>query len=182
MSDPLSDFRHSSRPGEDSQKIPWSIRRAKAGQELKMMVLSTDIFGCYVHYHNKRTVPCRLTGCKAGCPDIFPRWKGYLLARVSQTGEYIIFEFTPPAVHSLDEALKKYGTMRGLLIKATRFRNKENGRVIIEVKGITVPADDEPPPFSPWDFLSGIWGINPSYSAKFRTNREDNGSFDATDE
>ena len=152
-------FRVSRRPADINEDYRWRIRRVKAGERLKLMILSTDIFGVEMHYWGGNSMPCMLKNCPACKAGNESRWYGYVLAVETSKRKHVIWEMTPPAVPPLDDAFKQYKTMRGLLVIAWRFNDKDKGRIETEVKGITVPDDTCSEAFTVWDPLARIWRL-----------------------
>ncbi len=155
----LNDCRNSNRPDGQDNNFGWVIKRADSDGVMKLIVLSHDILGLRTHWFRGRTGPCMLVKCDACLHKQLSRWKGYLLCVEASTQQQIVFEFTPPAVKPLDEAMGKYGTMRGLQLHVARSAKRANARVVVSVKGATVLGPGACPAFSVWPILARIWGI-----------------------
>lgn len=152
-------FRIERMPGSHDANFPWAIRRADHEKPLMMVSISRDIFGVRTHFFRGRTQPCRKDGCEACKAKLLSRWSGYLLAIATKDNSKIVFEFTPPAAAQLDEAVKSFGSLRGLSLIATRTSGRVNGRVAIQVKGMNGSAHKLPPDEDVWPILSHLWGL-----------------------
>jgi hypothetical protein len=152
-------FRIERMPGSHDANFPWAIKRADHEKPLLMVAISKDIFGVRTHFHRGRTGPCRKDGCEACKAKQLSRWSGYLLAVAAKDNSKIVFEFTPPAATQLDEAVKSYGSLRGLSLIATRTSNRPNGRVSVQVKGMNGNAHRLPADEDVWPILSHLWGL-----------------------
>lgn len=161
MSDDLNLYRRSRAPREDQKTYGWKIVRASPGKQLKLMVLSEDVFGIDTHYWERRTGPCREVDCPACLAGYDARWKGYVLAVDTSTHQNIVLEFTPPAFPAMDEGLKKYGSMRGMLISVGRAKATFNGTVQIVVRDRTIIPAGEYQVYGVWDVLAKIWKLKP---------------------
>lgn len=155
----FNDCRTSRLPDDQDQNFGWCIRRAGNDSVLKLIVLSSDILGIRTHFFRGRTCPCLLDGCEPCKHKQLSRWKGYLLAIDASNEQQLVFEFTPPCAASLDEARKKYGTMRGLQLYVSRTSKKANAKVVVSVRGITVLGPSACPDYSVWPIIARIWGV-----------------------
>lgn len=156
----FEDCRTSRMPDDKDRNFGWTIKRAGTDSVMKLVVLSSDIFGIRTHFFRGRTGPCLLSDCEACEHKQLSRWKGYLLAVDASDQQQCIFEFTPPAALKLDEAKKKYGTLRGLQVYVSRASKKPNAKVNVTVRGISVLGPQECPDYWVWPVLAHIWGLN----------------------
>jgi len=93
------------------------------------------------------------------------RWSGYLLAIDTADNASVVFEFTPPGAVVLDEAVKEFGTLRGMKIIATRPTKKDNGKVHLQALGISDRVHKLPPEEDLWVILARIWGLATEFEA-----------------
>lgn len=113
------------------------IKRTPAYTKLKAIVTSTDLLGCYTHYWHGRTQPCEAPNCEP-CENGMPyRWHAYLAAMETQNALHFIFEVTATGAEPFITYRDAHGTLRGCLFQAERWRQKANGRILIQTK----PAD-----------------------------------------
>lgn len=159
MSVNLGDCRTSRMPDDGDQNFGWTIKRAPTDSVLKLIILSNDILGIRTHFFRGRTCPCYIGKCEACEHNQLSRWKGYVLAVEQPSGAQCVFEFTPPAARTLDEARKKYGTMRGIQLYVARASKKPNAKVTVTVKGITVLGPTACPDYNVWPIVAHIWGL-----------------------
>lgn len=177
---PLENCRTSARPDDADQNFGWVIKRSPPDGVLKLVILSRDIFGIRTHFHRGRTGPCLTDGCEGCKAGHLSRWKGYLLAIDHTNGQRLVFEFTPPCATTLDEAYKKFGTMRGLQVVASRAGKRANAKVQVHVKGITVLGPEAEPDHDVWPILGHIWGLTShTPPAKFGYGLEDLSQYEA---
>lgn len=155
----FNDCRTSRLPDNQDQNFGWVIKRAATEGALKLICLSSDIFGIRTHFWRGRTGPCLVQDCEACKHKQLSRWKGYVLAIDASNQSQCIFEFTPPAAMQLEEARLKHGTMRGLQLIVSRTAKRANAKVVLTIRGISVLGPQECPDYWVWPVLAHIWGL-----------------------
>lgn len=155
----IENCRTSRLPDEQDNHFGWTIHRVGIDRPSRMVILSNDIFGIRTHYFRGRTGPCLREGCDACNHKQLSRWKGYLLAKDRDSKQQIVFEFTPPGAAVLDHARLEAGTLRGLILVASRAAKKPNAKVILTMAGVAVVGPNECPDYSIWPILARIWGL-----------------------
>lgn len=167
MFDEKQDFRCERLPGGTDQNFGWAIRRAPVDRPLKVVSISSDIFGVRTHFFRGRTQPCRTVGCEACEAKMLSRWTGFITAVDQADNASIVFEFTPPGAVMLDSVHSEYGSIRGLQIVAARAGGRVNGKVHLTQKGFSKDTHRLPAEVDIWTVLSHIWGLQASAPAKF---------------
>lgn len=136
------------------------IRRTPAYGALTATVTTPDLIGCYTHYFHGRTTPCEKPNCDACNEGIPYRWHAYLAALDKKTALHFIFEVTAAGAEPFTTYRDHHGTLRGCLFQAQRWRQRPNGRILIQTKpadltGILLPA---PPDMV--KCLATLWSLN----------------------
>jgi len=153
------EYRFERLPSDEDIVSDFNIFRALPGREVKLVVWSDDIFGSRTHWWGGRTIPCKKTGCDACTAFKESRWNGWVLAKRTDNDEKVIFEFTPPAGLTLDQAFNEFGSLRGLQIGTTRVSNRSNAKVHVRIFGVeknvrTIPKAPDIVPI-----MARIWGL-----------------------
>lgn len=159
MSVDFSQWSESSSPSEYDTNFPWSILRTPADKILRLAVISAGHYGVYTHYHRGRTIPHLKTECEGCSENALPRWYGYVLALLNPTRQKVVFEFTAKSAETIIKAEKDYGTLRGLIIQASRPRGRDNSPVHLHVTGQQFNPTELPEPESIRPILAHIWGF-----------------------
>lgn len=149
----------STTPPKDPRGVALPLLRTPPVATLRAMATSSDLIGCHTHFYHGRTMPCDVDNCKA-CKDGMPfRWHAWLSAKMANTHQHFLFEFTAQAAETFVQYREAHGTLRGCIFEAWRPSRRPNGRVHIRTKPgdlseVTLP--DEPNLIS---CLSIIWNI-----------------------
>lgn len=159
MDDEIFGVRSERMPSDADFSSEWRmVRTPTNGRSLSMVIFSDDMLGMRTHHWMRRTGPCFVEGCEPCDRGQVSRWYGYVLGQL-QSGERIIFEFPPPAAKQLDDAFKKYGTMRGLCVVASRTSDKFNAKVHLQEKGLWSQSHVIKAVPPTWPVLARIWGV-----------------------
>jgi len=138
----------------------YRIVRTPAHGTLNAVVTSTDLVGCYTHYHHHRTIPCEdspdCPACKEGLPY---RWHGYVSAVLIPTWEPVILEVTSAAGAALITCYEATGNLRGVQLAAHRPSGKPNGRVLMALKPTDPARIRLPEPPNVQQILCRIWSV-----------------------
>lgn len=118
-------------PDRNPSLPSYSILRTPPKGKMSGIIISDAVCGTRLHYWKGRSVPCNAADCDACENGQAPRWKGYLLLKSTQTDKIVIFEFTERGWDPLDEARRKWGTLRGLVLTATRTGGKTNSPLLL---------------------------------------------------
>lgn len=154
----FSNWSESSSPVDGDQTFPWSIMRTPMDKLIRLAIVSAGHYGVYTHYFRGRTVPHLKEGCEACSDNMIPRWYGYVLAVLPHTRQKVVFEFTAKSAETILKAEKDYGTLRSLIVQASRPRGRENSPVHIHVTGQQLNPAELPEPESIRPILAHIWG------------------------
>lgn len=122
-----SPFTH--RPKPEDMPNQWKILRAEARGTPRVLCLSEDTIGAYVHYWKGRTSLCLKDCCEACDLGQAPRWRGYVACVVANVGTKRLLELTPPCVPVIERLLKERGTLRGVVLQIKRKGGKPNGEL-----------------------------------------------------
>jgi len=129
-------------------------------QKLVCVITSNAWVGCYTHFFNNRTHPCRdsMNHCE-GCQRRHARrWKAYLCGIMVPGGRHVIIEMTVNALDSCHGLRHDRNQLRGKKITLWRRGDSRNAPVqaLLEtMKGI----DGLPQPFDLQDALCRVWGV-----------------------
>lgn len=149
------------RPPADADHSGYRLIRTPPAHALLAHVISENLVGCNTHFVNNRTVPCEAPDCDPCQQGIGWRWHGYLLILIDATQEVAIFETTARASAAFSAHHERYSTLRGAHFKASRINNRQNGRVLIQVKPGDLQRIKLPPPQPVEKLLCHIWNIPP---------------------
>jgi len=148
------------------------IRRTPSYGALTAIVTTPDILGCYTHYWHGRTIPCEKPDCEP-CNDGSPfRWHSYLAAWETKTALHFIFEMTAAAVEPLISYRDAHGTIRGCLFQAKRWKERPNGRILIQTKPADLTEINLPNPPDMEKCLATLWNLNLP-QPEFRTRSQE---------
>lgn len=146
-------------PPNDPRGHALQLIRTPANGKLTLAVTSSDMIGCNTHWYGGRTVPCQEPDCDA-CKDGMPwRWHAYLAALVAGTRHHVLVEFTAQAAQIIRDYRNAHGTLRGCIITACRYKNRHNGRVLINCAPGSLEQMNLPPAPNLINVLSLIWNI-----------------------
>jgi hypothetical protein len=162
MESPSEAFRFSRRPASDSDNGGWSLLRAKAKGDLKVVSLADDFFGLETHYWAGRTTPCRTVDCPACLSGMLSRWAGYLPCLAVPKWNPVIVEFTGSASADLDSIRERLTTLRAVNLIFRRPNEKANGRVRADDCGMYKEPARLPPAPAVWPILAKIFRVNPN--------------------
>lgn len=145
----------------------FQILRTPAFKPLTAIVTSRDLLGTFTHYYKGRTTPCERPDCEA-CRENLPyRWHAYLTALNLADAMHFLFEVTAAGAEPFIEYRDAHGSTRGCLFQATRWKQRPNGRVLIQTKPADLTQRSLPPPPDLIKCLSILWdlptnGLKPS--------------------
>lgn len=145
-------------PGPEDEPLGFDIFRTPTRKPFRAIVLSHRPVGSYTHYAGGRSRPCLGDGCSICEHGQRPRWHGWLAVCDRKTFRRALFEYPRGADESLREALRRYDSLRGHEIRASRRRPEANARVVLEVSATLVDLDTLPPEFDVRSALVRIWG------------------------
>lgn len=137
----------------------YSILRTPTTMRLTMHVLSDKYEGVRLHYWRGRSLPCNTDACEACEHGQIPRWKGYILAKAIRTEKIVIFEFTERCWEAMNEAYRKWGSLRGAVIHAERLGRKNNSPMQLTVDDARTDESLLPPPVDLRSMLTRIWEV-----------------------
>lgn len=136
------------------------IRRAPAYSALVAIATAQDLIGTYTHYYKGRTIPCESPNCDA-CQNGIPfRWHAYLSAWDCKTALHFIFEVTAAGAEPFIDYRDHHGTLRGCLFSARRWKERPNGRVLIQTKPADLREIRLPQPPDMEKCLSILWSLS----------------------
>lgn len=131
--------------------------RVPATAAITGIVTSHTYLGCYTHWDSYRTQPCGEESCKL-CKEGQPRrWQCYFSIMGQASRRQIVVQLTPLAAQSLDEAIERYGSLRGLLINLTRANRRPNSRIIVETRALPMPDPNLPEGVDIKRYMELIW-------------------------
>ncbi len=155
----------SNAPPSDPRGIALPLTRTPSTGNLRALITSDDLIGCYTHFWKGRTLPCDVDDCAACAGGMPYRWHAWVSALTSQKRQHILFEMTAQVAEVFAEYKTANGTLRGALFDANRPSRRPNGRVCVQIKsqdltGITLPTAPDL-----IKCLSIIWNIaTPSFN------------------
>lgn len=136
------------------------IRRTPAYGNLTAIVTIPDLLGCYTHFYKGRTMPCTGPDCEAHKAGIPFRWHAYMSAWETKSALHFIFEVTAQATEAFVAYRQNQGTLRGCLFQAKRWRERPNGRVLIQTKPAELAKLNLPEPPNLESALAILWNLN----------------------
>jgi hypothetical protein len=148
---------------EPPQEKAWGhcrLLRTPTGKELRGIITSHQLFGCRTHFSTGRTLPCLGNDCKPCADGSSWNWHGYISLYEPTHGSTCILEITDQAAQQLLRQAKAFGTLRGLMLSASRAAKRPNGRVVISIEPHSFPAEALPPPIDLISYLEHMWGID----------------------
>lgn len=126
------------------------IVRVTTPEPQQFILVSTAIFGQWVHWYGKRTHQCtrdksKCNGCFRGWPQ---KWLGYVNA-LDITGANVFVELTNTACDLLCKVIPEDRPLRGFQIRIKKTRGGKHGRYLIEclerrVDPVTLPQERDP--------------------------------------
>jgi len=134
------------------------IRTPKSGR-IRALITCEELIGTPTHYWGGRTVPCQGSDCKVPHETIGWRWHGYVPMILEGDHEHVILELTAQACETIAQYAEANGSLRGVLLTATRATGVKNGRVLLKLeptnlKTIVLPPEPDVP-----KVMRHIWGI-----------------------
>ncbi len=147
------------RPPTESQSSGYRLLRTPTNHALQALVLSDNILGCNTHFVGNRTIPCENPNCEPCASGISWRWHGYLLVMLDGTHEKAIFEMTARASTGFQEYFQRHTTLRGCKFKASRLNQRNNGRILIQLKQADLTNITLPDALPLEKLLCHIWNI-----------------------
>jgi len=166
-----------SRPDRADMPIHIPITRCPPKGIGPLIILSSDVIGCHLHYWRGRSTPCQGENCEACADGQIPRWRGYLIVMNPKGDEKIMMEITAAAVPPIDVYFSEHGTLRNALLYLKRVGMKPNGKLLskIETSARTLASLPAEPNLS--NLLLRMWGMNtaeknsPEIQRKIRGDR-----------
>jgi len=135
------------------------IRRTPTFGNLTAIVTTADLIGCYTHYWHGRTIPHEAENCEpcqAGMPY---RWHSYVAAWETKTALHFIFEVTANGAEPFITYRDHHNTLRGCLFQAKRWKEKPNGRILIQAKPADLAEVNLPAPPDMEKCLATLWSL-----------------------
>lgn len=150
---------YSNTPPAESSGVSLPIVRTPAARPLKAIVTSDDILGCNTHFWHGHTVPCDGKDCEP-CRDSTPfRWHAYCTAFVPNSSLHFLFECTAAAAEQFVKYRHAFGTLRGCMFEAYRWRQKVNGRIILKTERTAMTDLALPPAPDLEKVLAILWQL-----------------------
>lgn len=118
-------------PPADARGVGLPIVRTPHMRNLRAIVTSSDLIGCFTHFWKGRTMPCEGQDCPAHQAGMPFRWHAWLGALLNRDGHHALFEMTAQAAEPFVQYREAHGTLRGCEFDAHRLNNAPNGRVHI---------------------------------------------------
>ena len=147
-------------PREHVDRPGWDIMRTPTRGTILLGVVSHDLYGIRTHWWYGRTTPCLKKDCPGCRVGQATRWHGYILAQLHKDHSRVIFEFTSPGYGVLDSHFRRFGTLRGICVAASRARQHDRAKVNLAIPGVYKEALELPPDEPTWLVLAKIWCVN----------------------
>jgi hypothetical protein len=123
---------------------------------IAVIVLSDRYFGCFVHFVDGRSVACLADNCMYCKRGHKARWRYFFEVETVLTKRRGIVELGKRAGRVLEEAMNKYGTIRGITGVLERKGKGDNAQLVLTVLD-KAEADGLPKESSWLGLLIGIW-------------------------
>lgn len=165
---------------ERTPNVP--IIRTPAKGALVGFCTSYHLIGCNLHWWKNRSLPCEGKNCPA-CAGKTPwRWKGYIGLWQPEIVTHSILEFPAGCCDPITNFCEHDETIRGAIVKLTRVPQKQNGRVVLQIKRPKEPQMPFPDALDITVNLGRIWdmpahqdAIMPERAKARRVTTESNG-------
>lgn len=129
------------------------VVRVTTSESQQFVILSTSIFGQYIHWYAKRSHECtkdfkRCNGCERSWPN---KWLGYVDAFHINEDKRCFIELTRTACELLVRQAPEGRPLRGLNVRISKTKGGAKGRYRIEVlerreDPATMPQERDPLP------------------------------------
>lgn len=150
-----------SRCDHSGDKIHLEMLRIPAKGLTRAIIFTNEMLALPVHFWQGVTTPCfqpaHCDPCELGREY---RWKAWHGVWNSKTGQVRILELTARANKCIEDLANKHGTTRGIEIQAHRVGGRENGRIVIDCRTISLSGFDLPDNIDLRPILCNIWGID----------------------
>lgn len=136
------------------------ILRTQARGKVGGYILSATMFGLPIHFYG-RSIPCtQHPSCPICAKGNVPRWTGYLPTWLPGDVKPRLLELPTSAAERVRDFQKKYGRLRGKLIKCTRPRGHTNSRIKVDIFSPNIEALSLPPVPEVREALCLIWRLS----------------------
>lgn len=150
---------YSSTPPENTTGYGLPLLRTPANGRLILGITCDQMIGCPTHWYGGRTVPCEGENCVPCNEGYSWRWHGYVTGLISGTRRHVMAEFTAQASETIAEYHRTQGTLRGAVLTAQRYKNRHNGRVIVNITAGEIAKMNLPPEPDIIKALGQIWNL-----------------------
>jgi len=145
---------------DDSQEIPFRLRRTPATGHISGVITSTEMIGCYTHFRNNRTMPCEMPEYCESCHDGWSkRFHVYMSAIEAATCEHFILEVTACASDTFRNYQAAAGSIRGCAFRIDRPSGRPNGRMRVQCRMSDPTKAQIPQPPDLIKLLCHIWNV-----------------------
>lgn len=146
-------------PPADPRGTALHLIRTPTHQQLRAVITSEDLLGCFTHFWRGRTLPCDVEDCEA-CRQGLPfRWHAWVSCWTSKPSRHLLFEMTAQAAETLVQYREANNGLRGCEFTAWRPSRKPNGRVCMTTRKSPANDDQLPPGADLVKALSIIWNV-----------------------
>ena len=157
---PPLDLPWSNRPPKASLADRWDIRRCRATEKVRAIILSHQVVGLYVHYWSGRSRPCTGETCEACASNNAARWKGYLAATDEGLKARWLLELNASCAQGAHVHFSKLRTLRGCLAILSRSNGKSNGPLFLQISNQPMPNHALPDAPNVEQKLCRIWEVH----------------------
>ena len=150
----------STHPPKDDSVPALRVYRTPPHRPFRSFILSDDVLGAMLHYHNGRSTKCPGPNCPLCKAGMRPRWYGYFAIYNPKSAARALFEIPKGAYIAFDDYLTKYPTLRGTAFEAFRKPDRPNGQVVIHLDPPRPDAQVFPDQPDVFRTLCQMWGLN----------------------
>jgi hypothetical protein len=136
------------------------LRRLRASEQITGTITSNQALRVITHFYGARTLPCIGDGCPGCAAHRERRREGYFSIETHAGHLHGILGVTDGAMLNLSDKAPDWNHLRGLEITVRRKGKKVNGRVNIDVHGLTLETQRLPPAPDLKRHMFHIWGLD----------------------
>lgn len=137
------------------------IKKVGDKERFTVLVCSSEVFGIYTHWNEKRTVPCGGTRklCKLCLKEVARRWAGFVHVCNPDGSGAALLEMTALAAERLLACAEEGLGIRGLIVHVYRERGTKKSPIAVARVGRAPAEQVIPRPIDPEPTLCKLWNL-----------------------
>lgn len=149
-------------PAQVPARETAQLVRTPPDRTLKAIITSHTPLAAPTHYYSRRTVPCaQPPNCDLCAKGLRWRLHAYISAVNLDDLSHCIIEFPAKQFDALAQWYRRFSSIRGLYIEASRPNNRPNGSITLIIKRPAAQPPSLPEPLDLQLILCRIWGVSP---------------------